>query len=74
LQLYSTDDLRRLYLAETGSLIRSHGGIFSRAELAAIIRRRVWREQFGYAVLLVLSVIAALAAVIAAYEGRATLR
>jgi hypothetical protein len=44
-------------------------GIVTRAELVAEIRWRVFWARFGYGVVLVMTVIAAIAAVVAALEG-----
>lgn len=74
LKLYSTDDLRRLYQGEArvggdDELIQIRDGIVRRYEVRAEILRRIWWERFGYFVLLTVSVIAMLAAVVAAIEG-----
>ena len=69
LELYTTDDLRRLYQSTNDDLIRLRDGIVSRLELVDIIRWRVLWQRIGYIVLLLLSVIAAIASVIAAVEG-----
>jgi hypothetical protein len=69
LTLYTTDDLRRLYQEKGEDLIRLRDGIVSRAQLFAEIRWRVFCEQSGYLLLLVVTVIGAIAAVIAAVEG-----
>lgn len=73
LRLYSTDDLRELYQGkprtDEGDLIPLRDGIVSRAEIKAEILWRLWWDRFGYRVLLAVSVIGAVAAVIAAVEG-----
>jgi hypothetical protein len=69
LTLYTTDDLRRLYQTNGDDLIRLRDGIVNRAELVAVIRWRVLWARIGYVVLLMLSIIAAIASVIAAIEG-----
>ena len=69
LKLYTTDDLRQLYQATNDDLIRLRDGIVSRVQLVAEIRWRIFWAQFGYCLLLFVSVIAAVAAVIAAAEG-----
>jgi hypothetical protein len=69
LELYTTDDLRRLYQATNDDPVRLRDGIVSRAQLVAEIRWRVFWDRFGYAVLLYVSMIAAGAAIIAAVEG-----
>jgi hypothetical protein len=69
LELYTTDDLRRLYQGTNDDLIRLRDGIVSRVELVAEIRWRIFWARFGYGLLLSVSVIAAVAAVIAAAEG-----
>ena len=68
LQLYTTDDLRRLYQAP-GDPIRLRDGIVSRVQLVAVIRWRIFWARFGYCLLLSVSVIGAIAATIAAAEG-----
>ena len=67
--LYTTDDLRRLYQTTGDDLIRLRDGIVNRVELVAEIRWRVFWARFGYALLLFVSVIGAVAAVIAAAAG-----
>lgn len=69
LGLYTTDDLRHLYQRANEYLIRLRDGIVSRAQLVAEIRWRTFWGRFGYALLLSVSVIAAVASVIAAAEG-----
>lgn len=69
LELYTTDDLRRLYQATNDDPVRLRDGIVSRAQLVAEIRWRVFWDRFGYAVLLYVSMIAAIGAVFAAIEG-----
>ncbi len=69
LKLYTTDDLRRLYQETSDDSIRLRDGIVSRAQLVAEIQWRVYREQIGYGLLLFMTVIGAVAAVIAAVEG-----
>jgi len=69
LTLYTTDDLRRLYQTNGDDLIRLRDGIVSRTELVAVIRWRVLWTQISYVVLLVLTIIAAIASVVAAVEG-----
>lgn len=68
LKFYTTDDLRRLYQTP-GNIIRLRDGIVSRVQLVAVIRWRIFWEQFRYHLLLFVSVIAAVAAAIAAAEG-----
>jgi hypothetical protein len=69
LELYTTDDLRRLYQATNDDPIRIRDGILSRVQLVAVIRWRILSARFSYCLLLLVSVIAAVAAVIAAAEG-----
>ena len=69
LELYTTDDLRRLYQSANEDPIRLRDGIVSRVQLVAVIRWRIFWARFGYFLLLFVSVIAAVAAVIAAAEG-----
>lgn len=68
LELYTTDDLRRLYHAP-GDPIRLRDGIVDRVQLVAVIRWRIFWACSYYGLLLFLSLIAAAAAVIAAVEG-----
>ena len=70
LELYTTDDLRRLYQTTNDDLIRLRDGIVSRVQIVAVIRWRIFWARFCYGLLLFVSVIAAVAAVIAAAEGR----
>jgi hypothetical protein len=69
LELYTTDDLRRLYQTTGDDSIRLRDGIVSRVELVAVIRWRVLKARFSYGLLLIVSVIGAIAAVVAAVEG-----
>jgi hypothetical protein len=69
LELYTTDDLRQLYQATNNDPIRLRDGIVSRTQLVAVIRWRIFWARFGYGLLLLVSVVAAMAAVIAAAEG-----
>ncbi len=69
LELYTTDDLRWLYQATNDDLIRLRDGIVSRVELVAVIRWRVLWARISYLVLLLLSVVAAIASVTGAVEG-----
>jgi hypothetical protein len=69
LALSTTDDLRRLYQATNDELIHLRDGLVSRVQLVAEIRWRIFWARFGYGLLLFVSVIAAVAAVIAAAEG-----
>lgn len=69
LNLYTTDDLRQLYQQTNDDPIRLRDGIVSRVQLVAEIRWRIFWGQFGYGLLLAVSVVGAVAAVIAAAEG-----
>ena len=69
LELYTTDDLRRVYQATADDPIRLRDAIVSRVQLVAVIRWRIFWARFGYCSLLFVSVIAAVAAVVAAAEG-----
>lgn len=69
LQLYTTDDLRRLYQGTDDDPIRLRDGIVSRAELVAEIRWRVFVDRWCYRVLFIMTVIAAFAAAVAAVVG-----
>jgi hypothetical protein len=69
LALYTTDDLRHLYQETNDDLIRLRDGIVSRAQIVAEIRWRTFWGRFRYGLLLSVSVIGAIAAVIAAAEG-----
>ena len=67
--LYSTDDLRRLYQLESGEPIRLRDALLSRAELKAEILWRLWCERWRFWITLWIALIGALAAIIAAIEG-----
>lgn len=69
LALYTTDDLRRLYQASDDNPVRLRDGVVSRAELVAVIRWRIYLARFSYLVLLSVSLVAAVAGVIAAAES-----
>jgi hypothetical protein len=69
LKLYTTDDLRRLYQSSGDELIRLRDGIVSRTEIVAEIDCRVFWARIGNVALFVITVIGAVAAVIAAVEG-----
>jgi hypothetical protein len=69
LELYTTDDLRRLYQATSDDPIRLRDGIVSRVQIVAELRWRVFWARSGYVLLLLVRVIGAVAAVIAAIEG-----
>jgi hypothetical protein len=69
LELYATDDLRRLYHATNDDPIGLRDGIVSRVQLVAVIRWRMFWTRFNYGLLLFVSVVAVVAAVIAAAEG-----
>jgi hypothetical protein len=69
LELYTTDDLRRLYQATNDDPICLRDGIVTRVQLVAVIRWRILRGQCSYGLLLFVSVVAAVAGVIAAVEG-----
>ena len=69
LELYTIDDLRRLYQSTNDDLIRLRDGIVSHVQLVAVIRWRIFWTWFNYGLLLFVSVVAAVAAVIAAAEG-----
>lgn len=69
LELYTTDDLRQLYQRTNDDPVRLRDGIVSRVQLVAEIRWRILWARFGYGLLLFVSVIGAIAAVIAAVEG-----
>lgn len=66
LELYTTDGLRQLYQATNDDPIRLRDGIVSRVQLVAVIRWRIFLERCNYIVLLIVSAVAAVAAVIAA--------
>jgi hypothetical protein len=68
-ELYTTDDLRRLYQGTNDDPIRLRDGIVSRVQLVGEIRWRVFWARLRYGLLLSVSVIGAVAAVIAAAEG-----
>lgn len=71
LTLYTTDDLRRAYQAVNSDVINLRDGIVGRVQLVAEIRWRIFWARFSYGLLLFVSVVAAIAAVIAAVEGAA---
>jgi hypothetical protein len=66
---YSTEHLRRLHHEETSQLIRLRDSIISRDELKAEIRRREERENWRFWIMLLVTVVGALAAIVAAIEG-----
>jgi hypothetical protein len=66
---YTTDDLRQLYQATNDDPIRLRDGIVSRMPLVAVIRSRIFWAKSSYILLLIVSVLAAGAAVFAAAEG-----
>ena len=74
LRLYATDDLRQLYQKPGGDIISLRDGIITRVQLAAVIRWRLGWAAAGGWLLAGLSFIAAVAAIVAAWEGRATFR
>jgi hypothetical protein len=69
LGLYTTDDLRHLYQGTSDGLIRLRDGIATPTQIVAEIRWRIFWARFGYGLLLSVSVVAAVAGVIAAAEG-----
>lgn len=69
LKLYTTDDLRQLYQSKNDDLIRLRDGLVSRHQLVAEIRWRLFVDKCSYISLFVLSLIAAVAGVVAAVEG-----
>lgn len=69
LRLYALDDLRRLYQNEQTDIIRLRDGIVSRIQLYALIRWRLWWVAAGWWFVTFLTLVAAVAAVIAAFEG-----
>jgi hypothetical protein len=68
--LYSTDDLRRLYQLESADLIRLRDSNLKRAELRAEILWRLWCDRWVSRITLWAALIAAAAAIVAAIEGR----
>ena len=74
LELYATDDLRRLYQSTNDNPIRLRDGLVSRAQLVAEIRWRLLWAVLGYRLLLIVTMIGTLAALAAAWEGRATFK
>jgi len=69
LELYTTDDLRQLYQITDDDLIRLRGGIVSRVQLVAEIPWRIYWGRTSYVLLLFVSIVAAIARIIAAVEG-----
>jgi hypothetical protein len=67
--LYSTDDLRRLYQLESSEQIRLRDSNLSRAELKAEILWRLWCERWVSRLTLWIALIGAAAAIVAATEG-----
>jgi hypothetical protein len=67
--LYSTDDLRRLYQLESDDLIRLRDRKLKRAELRAEILWRLWCERCVAWITLFFAVVGAMAAIVAAIEG-----
>ena len=69
LKLYSTNDLQRLYQDEQTGLFRLRDGVVSRDQVYALLRFRRWCGGLFNWALLLLTAIAAIAAVSAAIEG-----
>lgn len=69
LELYSTDHLRDLYINSPNQQVQLRDEIVTRAEIVAEIHWRVWWGMFKNRVLLFLSLVAAIASVLAAVEG-----
>jgi hypothetical protein len=67
--LYSTDDLRRLYQLESTDLIRLRDSNLKRADLRAEILWRLWCERWVSRITLFFAVVGAMAAIVAAVEG-----
>jgi len=65
LKLYTTDDLRHLYQTEKDAIIHLRDGTVSRMQLVAVIRWRIFLEQFGYSILLAVSFASACFALLA---------
>jgi hypothetical protein len=64
--LYSTDDLRRLYQLESDEGIRLRDGNIKRTELRAEILWRLWCERWVSRITLWAAIVGAAAAIIAA--------
>jgi hypothetical protein len=69
LNRYSTDHLSRLYHDDALGFIQLKNFIVSPRELNEEVQRRLWLESLRFRVTITLLFIAALASVIAAYEG-----
>ena len=69
LNRYSTDHLSRLYHEDALGFIPLKNFIVSPKELNEEVQRRPWLESLRFRVTIALLFIAALASVIAAYEG-----
>jgi len=69
LKHYSTDHLSRLYHDEVMGYVQLRNFIISPKELNEEIQRRLWLERLRFWLTSVLLFIAALASVVAAYEG-----
>jgi hypothetical protein len=59
LKLYTTDDLRHLYQETKEESIRLRDGYVDRSQLVAVIRWRIFLEEFRYVVLLAVSLASA---------------
>lgn len=66
---YSTDHLNRLYHEDTLGYIQLRNFIISPKELNEEVQRRLWLESVRFRVTMVLLSVAAVASVIAAFEG-----
>jgi hypothetical protein len=66
---YSTDYLSRLYHDDTLGFIQLRNFIVSPRELNEEVQRRLWLESLRFWVTIILLFIAAVASVVAAYEG-----
>ena len=69
LELYTTDDLRRLYQGTDSDLIRLRDGIVSRTQIVAEIRWRVFWDRFGYALPMWATLFALVVAIAALFKG-----
>jgi hypothetical protein len=67
--LYSTDDLRRVYQLESNEGIQLRGGIILRNELRAEILWRLWCDRWISRATLIAAVVGAAAGIIAVVEG-----
>ena len=69
LKNYTSDHLSRLYHDQDLGFIRLRNFIVSPKELNEEVQRRLWLESLRFRVTIILLFIAAVASIVAAYEG-----